>query len=664
MILLSTLQSILLVGGTVHTMVAGEEPKVVSILIEDDRIKAVGADLALPPDGRKIDCTGMHLVPGLIDGMVNLDSDQDRLYVSAGVTVVRDVGNDLQRSLIEHDRLARDRGPGPATWISGAVLDGVPPSTTAAVVLASPEEAADKLPRLFASGIDFVSLYTGLSVPTWKKVIELAHKQNLRVWGPMIRGASLPDVVASGQDGLYYLEAFLPAGVTWDALEPEQWRRNVELVAASKVAITPALGILAQRLVSRDDHPPELAFLGPFYIVSWMADLEVRRSIATREYLAAGLKVVETQGKLLKDLYDHGVTLVPGSASPNPWLFPGNALIDELALWVRAGIPSSAVLHMATEGAARAIGADKDRGTIAAGKVADLVIVKMDPAADIKNLREPETVVLRGRPFDRAALEALRADLRARQQKLQEAAFKPLKIKEPELPFGDVLLRGVVETRVFGQRISGESYGVVRRPDKSLVYCGHLFTPGSATTADTDVEVSQTVLDDELTDFSIKVSSAAHLVTITGTTVGGSMNVERRVDGGFVDNTPRRERLAFADAGSVTTELILGQRRTTGRFRALYLDDIDPVIGNYEMHVDKETHLLRTPTGDVTIKFDAVGGIAESLAQQGRGILQTRSVSTQAGPGGGMPVPREKPLAADPLTLPSAAEPSVPPKKK
>jgi hypothetical protein len=155
------------------------------------------------------------------------------------------------------------------------------------------------------------------------------------------------------------------------------------------------------------------------------------------------------------------------------------------------------------------------------------------------------------------------------------------------------------------------------------------------------------------------------MVAITGNLVGGTMNVERRVDGGFIDNTPRRERLAFVDIGSVTGELVLGQRPSTGRFRALYLEDIDPVIGNYEMHVDKAgIHALRTPTGEMTIEFDAVGAVRETVRQMGRTRLQTRSISVQGGPGGGLPIPREKPLAADVIGIPSTVPPSEPPKKK
>jgi len=121
------------------------------------------------------------------------------------------------------------------------------------------------------------------------------------------------------------------------------------------------------------------------------------------------------------------------------------------------------------------------------------------------------------------------------------------------------------------------------------------------------------------------------------------MNIERHIDGGFVDNVPRKERFALIDVGSVTTALILGQRRETGKFRALYLEDIDPAMADFEMHVDKDgTHLVKTPNGMMKIQFEAVGAPRECSREQGRGVLTTRSLSTQKGDGPGLPIPSGK----------------------
>src|SRR5688572_16605409 len=84
-------------GATVHTFVPDAEPVVATIVVDVDRIVAIGPDVEIPADARRVDLSGFHVVPGLIDGFVNHDPDHDRLYVSAGVTCVRDTGNERTR---------------------------------------------------------------------------------------------------------------------------------------------------------------------------------------------------------------------------------------------------------------------------------------------------------------------------------------------------------------------------------------------------------------------------------------------------------------------------------------------------------------------------------------------------------------------------------------
>ncbi len=644
-------KAIALTGGTVHTMVPGEAPRIATVLVLGDRIRAVDPHAEIPADALRIDLSGKHLIPGLIDGMVNHDADHDRLYVTSGVTLVRDIGNDLARILAERDKGGkiglRDRGPGPAIWCAGGVLDGSPPSTTAAVVLGSPEEAADKLARLFDLEPDFVSFHAGLAEPVWRKVIELAHGHGLQVWGPKIAGVEMAKMAEAGQDGLYHLEAFLPAGKSWPDVSLEELRVGVDALAGKKVAITPTLAVFAKRLIAPPEHPPELAYLGPMYVASWLADAAMRSKVMTdeKDYLRTGLRVVETQGKLLKALHERGITLLPGSGSPNAWLFPGEALQDELGMWARAGIPKETVLAMATAGAAKALGVDKDRGTIEAGKIADLVVLRGDPGADLGVLHSPETVVLRGRVLDRAAMDALRKDLADTQKRLQAEAFKPLEIPDPPLPpgeGGDVVLRGTVETRTMGQRISGESFAVVRIQDGSLVYCARVVTPGTASTGRTEVEMQETLRDGGVAGFDIGIRAGGRLVTVKGMQVGNVLNIERRVDGTFQGNVPVKDLLAFVDVGSVTAEIALGQRTSEGRFKVLFFDDLDPATGNWELHLDKDgTHLVHTHNGTLKVRFAADGSVVEALREEGRGITSTRPLSTQA-KDRGLPLPEKK----------------------
>ena len=102
---------------------------------------------------------------------------------------------------------------------------------------------------------------------------------------------------------------------------------------------------------------------------------------------------------MLKRLYDAGVTLVPGTDN-----IAGLSLHGELEVYERAGIPAPAVLQIATIVPARVMKDDKDYGSIARGKVADLAIVNGRPAEHITDLRRTERVVRAGRVYDSKAL--------------------------------------------------------------------------------------------------------------------------------------------------------------------------------------------------------------------------------------------------------------------
>jgi hypothetical protein len=163
------------------------------------------------------------------------------------------------------------------------------------------------------------------------------------------------------------------------------------------------------------------------------------------------------------------------------------------------------------------------------------------------------------------------------------------------------------------ERISGESYAVVRQEDGSLVYCSHVLTLGSATVPDTDVTMQETVKDGVLTAFSVEIRSGQRVVSVKGIHTGGVMNVERRIDGGFQGNMPVREPLAFVDVGSATVAMALAQRPRVGPFKALFFDDLDPA-----------------------------GSVVEMQRELGRSLATTKPIGEAVKQGNGLPVPEKK----------------------
>ena len=654
LLFLPLVEKVALVGGLLHTMVPGAAPVAGTILIDSGMIEAIGANVELPAGTRRIEIAGKHVIPGLTDGMVSFDADHDRLYLSCGVTFVRETGGDLTQMLAERDSQARDRNPGPALWIAGAVLDGNPPVTRSAVVMTTREEAVDKASRMLdttTGSVDYFATHLGLPEPAWKAVIDFAHKQpaHCQVWGPLPRGITLEQALAAGQDGLFYLEGLLPAGKTWTSVTAEELAAVAKRVGEAHMAVTPTLALYASRLLAPADKPPELKYLGPIQVAQWQLDFAQRQALFTDpnkpDLLKHNLEELKQRIALLTALYENHVTLVPGSCCGlAPWLMPGEALLDELSLWAgNAGIPLPEVLAMATRGSAERIGALALHGTLEKGKWADLVVTDADPTKDLRTLRKPAWVVVRGRPLSAAEIEDMLGQLAKRQKQLQALAMKPLQLDPPPAPPGELQLSGLVETRFGGQRISGESYAVSRMSDGTMVYASRMLTFGTATTADTECLAVQKILNGHLVDVNLTVSSPPRVVTLEGTLAGGTLNIERKLNGVHNDLLRVRENAAFLDYGSVLTDLILGQSVKPGEFGALFLQDFEVASSSsWDLRVDPASgqHLLRGPLGDRVIDFAPDGAVLKSVREGGRSELVTTSLEDKAVKSG-LPVPKK-----------------------
>lgn len=645
LLVLPLLQSVVLSGGTVHTLAPGAAPARADVVITDGKLVALlapGATTGIPADARRVDVTGLHLVPGLVDGMVNHDAEHDRLYVANGVTLVRDLGGDLTQSLAERDPAARARGPGPALWAAGAAIGA---DSIAGVVVATPEEAQGKLTRLFGEyRLDYVSVLPSLPSAAWKSVIELAHAQKLAVWGPLRRGSSLSEVLDAGQDGLFHVDALLPSGKTWSEVTLADLTPRVEKLAASKTALVPTLAYHATRLVEPKADAPELRLLSPIYAQSWTADAELRRFQLTQangvELQRAGLAALQLMFESVKLAHARGAALVPGSGSPNPWLLPGRALVEELVLWGRAGIPAPDVLRAATVGAARVLG-DASRGALEPGKVADLVAYAGDPEQDLTVLRDPKLVVLRGRVLTRADLDAMLAELETAQRahQLRVLGKTPLELADLPAPRGELRLSGEVEQRVHGLRYSAEKFAVSVLEDGALRYQTRMLTLGALWTADTRVYLEQTVRQNRLVEFLLEIDNGAHTITVKGTLTGNVLNIERHGDKSFADNVPVREKLAFVDVGSVLSAIALGQHAREGQFKVLFFDDFEPAFGPWELRFDTSGKLLvKAHDGVLTATFDGAGRPGEIARELGRGITEFAFLRSETH-GAGLPLP-------------------------
>jgi len=660
---------IALVGGTLYTMDGSLETLTATVLVRGGRIEAVlpvepdGSAPALPRDARVIDVSGQFLIPGLIDGAVSHDPDHDALYVSASVTTVRDTGNDVALALTERLAPARERTPGPQLLIAGPILDSSTASSSQALVLTDGPSARTRLGQLLATmdaraealGLptelmrpDFLCFHSGLNPDAWRTLIEVAHAADplLQVWGPGPSGVSRQELLSSGQDGLLGMHSLLPPNKGWHDLAQGELQPGLEAMGRAKMALTPLLGVFARMLQNtgaQGEQALGLGYLSPTYERLWRQEALVWKVQREESQLSSiTTRALSTQRRALLELWRADVPLVPGSGSPNPWIPPGAGLVYELQQWVRAGIPPLEVLRMATAGSASQIA--PDRGRIAAGRVADLVVLPRDPGRDMNVLLAPSSVVLRGRELDRDTLQAMRSQLLARQTATRARLREPLVVTPPELPEGDVILTGRARKMAYGTRISAERFAVVRTFDGGTTFLSHQVLPGPDGAPANDVFMTQVFRDRSLQSFQVRMDHRVlegQGILAEGTRVGTTsrMAVRRRDAGGIIDTKTAEDTLTLVDGSDILNALIVGQFAPLGVFYSLGLEGpaLQPGVDRWHLQVHPEDlglHVV-TRTGRLAMAIGANGVPVTLQRRVGSGIteLEISEIKTFGGPG-------------------------------
>ncbi|MCZ6597876.1 MAG: hypothetical protein O7B99_09580 [Planctomycetota bacterium] len=641
-----------LVGGMVHSMIPGEpgvEPRLATVLIREGRFEAVldaaAGEPEIPPGMRRIDVAGLHLVPGLIDGMVYFDPDHDALYVSQGVTVVRDIGGNMYRALAQRLPAQRERVPGPWLLTPGKVIDGDPPASSEAAIFRDAQMVDAYLPILFSERVDFLSIQRSLGPEPFARLMQLANEEGYAVWGPVPTALDLQTVLQAGLAGVTFMDELLPPGVAWEFVQPSAFDNAIELMKEHDAALVPAVhaGVVNTSEIDEALYPLEL--LAPSYASWWRAQLGLWRDGADESTLRTGRRVRKKRLDLTLRLHEEGVPIVPGSAAGHPWLFPGRGLHDELALLQEAGIPAAEILHLVTRGAAERLRIAALHGAIAPGMVADVVCVAGDPRQDVAALRDPAIVVVRGHVLERRDLDDRVAALAARMAEQRELAAAPIIVPEPTLPAGAVVLRGRVDVTAMGERKRAERYAVVREPDGALAFCGR--TVFAATDNVSEMEILQRVRDGQLEEFFVTLRSGDEELVSHGVWTAETFRVQRRSGGRTAPPQNLRGRVTCVDIGSVTTLLLLSQLDPERPFSVVTMhENLEPEVATWALRYGPTEsgirHDVRTHKGYLFFFMTEKGSISGALNMVGQGAIEFELVEEDALGGPGLPLSKAK----------------------
>jgi hypothetical protein len=400
-----------------------------TIEIIDGRIAAIRSASAgdAPPVCR--DCVVM---PGLIDAHVHWPpriaiGNQPLfalLFLHAGVTTVRDVGESDGSIAALAGRLNRGQLVGPRVVRCGPVLDGPDASWGNARVLTTDAEARRVVDSLALTGVECVKVYNELSPEAYAGVRAAAAMHGLRVMGHIPHSLGLQRVQEFEAQHLtgvpYAVHGRAPSRSDFrdaDFVELDEVAIDtaVALHVRNGIAVLPTLANARLRLVASDSlrFPPPAGAknLPRFWGPAW-------NSGSVASHPEGAMAIGERQGRLTvgqritRRLYDAGVPILAGTDVTMPWVVPGESLLLELEeLSVALGGPDRA-LTAATIVNARALG-DSARGTIIVGGPADLLLLPRDPSTDLSALRDWRMVLVAGRRYDRARVDEWVAQYRA-----------------------------------------------------------------------------------------------------------------------------------------------------------------------------------------------------------------------------------------------------------
>jgi imidazolonepropionase-like amidohydrolase len=400
-----------------------------TVLIQGNRIARIGASgsVAVPAGARIVDGRGKFLVPGFWDMHVHTAISGGRdllsLYVANGVTGVRDMAGDWDTLKTWRSEIARGQLVGPRIIASGPYLEGgdVPiPHLLARTAV----EARAGVDSLVALGVDFIKVHSQLNAESYFAIARRARERGVVFAGHVPRVVGAAAASDSGQKSIEHLLA-IPA----------------ECTPADSIALQPRFTVQGAigRCSSEDLGPLYAKFVrnGTYVTPTFTAQVEVAywptRALpgdslahylpkAVRDYVAqifpmpdsippnadsVGRAMLEKRLRQVAAMQRAGVHILTGTDAPLRNSPPGFGLHEELTLLARGGMSPFEVLRSATLEPARYFGMLDSLGTIAAGKLADLVLLDADPLQDIRNTRRISAVVANGRLYAGAERERL-----------------------------------------------------------------------------------------------------------------------------------------------------------------------------------------------------------------------------------------------------------------
>ena len=418
-----------------------------TLLIKDGHIAALGADgsVALPAGTQQIPLAGKTVLPGYVmlhehlfypTGSLtyaNMPYSFPRLYLAGGVTTLRTGGSiNPYADLGIKQWIDAGRAVGPHIFVTGPYITGASPDFPIMQVpdFGDPALATEVVRHWIALGARDFKTYTTIPRKTLGAVIDYAHKHGSRVTGHLC-SVTYKEAAELGIDDLEH-GIFVASDFVADK-KPDQcppFAAVQKSLADLDVTGSAAQGLLhnlLQHHVALTSTLTVFEASTPGRPVLPDAVLDLMSLQARSNYLRAYARTAQANSADAVKAFQHGMAfekaffdagglLVDGTdPTGNGGVVPDYSNAREVELLLEAGLTLPQAIQVSTLNGARFLGIDKDRGSIAAGKYADLTVLDGDPVKDPRDLHKVLFVFKDGVGYDSAKIvDSVRGDVGVR----------------------------------------------------------------------------------------------------------------------------------------------------------------------------------------------------------------------------------------------------------
>ena len=363
------------------------------VLVRDGRIADVGprASVTIPADVATVNVEGKTIIPGLWDMHTHATQvEWAPVYLGAGVTTVRDMGNEFEFITALREAITSKKALGPRILAAG-LIDGPGPNAFGVYYAATPEEAKQAVAKYHDAGFEQIKIYSLITPELVTVICDEAHRLGMTVTGHVPNGMTIVQAAAGGMDHIAHL------GIRGEAGSDEV-NATIAFLKEHKTVIDPTQSW--NELLGHAVGTPVAAFQPGIVKVPAPLNRIFSNAGAAGIDAATARTRVERGLRIVKALHDAGVPVVAGTDEG----VPGHSVHREIELYVEAGFTPMEALQAATIVSARAMKLDAELGTIEKGKRADLVVLNANPLDAIRNIRNVRWTISDGRVYDAPAL--------------------------------------------------------------------------------------------------------------------------------------------------------------------------------------------------------------------------------------------------------------------